>query len=74
MLNQTFNSLIWKEGKYFVAKCLEVEVASQGKTRGEALANLKEALELYFEEEKVGRLPPDLFVQQPQLVTVTVKA
>jgi len=30
---------------------LEVEVASQGKTKKEALENLKEALELFFEEE-----------------------
>lgn len=33
----------------FVAHCLEVDVASQGGTVEEALANLKEALELYFD-------------------------
>jgi predicted RNase H-like HicB family nuclease len=33
-----------------VAQCLEVDVASQGRTEEEALQNLKEALELYFEE------------------------
>lgn len=33
-----------------MARCLEIEVASQGKTTDEALANLKEALELYFED------------------------
>jgi len=32
-----------------VAQCLEVDVASQGETEEEALANLKEALELFFE-------------------------
>ena len=42
---------IWKEGKYYVARSLEVEVASQGKTRKEAVANLQEALELYFEDQ-----------------------
>ena len=46
-----FSALVWKENKWFVAKCLEVEVASQGKTKKEALSNLKEALELYFEDE-----------------------
>ncbi len=50
------NALVWKEGKWFVSKCLEVEVASQGKTKNEALKNLEEALELYFEGEKL--LPP----------------
>ena len=33
-----------------VAQCLEVDVASQGRTEEEALQNLKETLELYFEE------------------------
>jgi predicted RNase H-like HicB family nuclease len=46
-----FTALVWKEGKFYVAKCLEVEVASQGKTKKDALENLKEALELYFENE-----------------------
>jgi predicted RNase H-like HicB family nuclease len=41
---------ITKEEKWYVAKCLEVEVTSQGETVEEALANLKEALELYFED------------------------
>ncbi|OGD69873.1 hypothetical protein A3D09_02380 [Candidatus Collierbacteria bacterium RIFCSPHIGHO2_02_FULL_49_10] len=50
------NGLIWKEGDLFVAKALEVEVASQGKTKKEAVANLEEALELYFEGEKVKPL------------------
>lgn len=39
-----------EEGGY-VARCLDVEVASQGDTIDEALANLREALELYFEDE-----------------------
>jgi predicted RNase H-like HicB family nuclease len=34
-----------------VARCLDVEVASQGRTIDEALANLREALELYFEDQ-----------------------
>ncbi|MEW6276629.1 MAG: type II toxin-antitoxin system HicB family antitoxin [Bacillota bacterium] len=47
-----FTAALTKEGKWYVARCLEVEVASQGETLEEALANLKEALELYFEDEK----------------------
>lgn len=41
---------VTREGNWYVARCLEVEVASQGRTLEEALANLKEALELYFED------------------------
>jgi len=52
-LSSGLHALIWKEGKWFVAKCLEVEVASQGKTKTEAVSNLEEALELYFENERV---------------------
>lgn len=43
--------VVWKEEKWFVARSLEVEVASQGKTEKEAANNLREALELYFEDE-----------------------
>ena len=42
---------ITQDGVWYVAKCLEVEVASQGKTVEEALGNLREALELYFEDD-----------------------
>lgn len=43
-------NIVWKEGKYYVSKCLNVEVSSFGETKEEALANLQEALELYFED------------------------
>jgi len=40
-----------------VAQCLEVDVASQGETEEEALANLREALELHFEPPRSTRPP-----------------
>lgn len=40
-----------------MAQCLELDVASQGQTVDEALANLKEALELCFEPPQATRLP-----------------
>ncbi|GAB5466381.1 MAG: hypothetical protein Kapaf2KO_18170 [Candidatus Kapaibacteriales bacterium] len=46
-----YSDIIWKEGKYFVSRCLNVEVSSFGDSREEALANLKEALELYLEDD-----------------------
>jgi len=44
---------VTREGDWYVARALEVEVASQGQTIDEALANLREALELYFEDQPV---------------------
>lgn len=43
-------NVVWKEGQYFVAKCLNVEVSSFGETKVDALKNLEEALSLYFED------------------------
>lgn len=45
------SALVWKEDKWYVEKCLEVEVASQGRTKKSTLSNLREALELYLEDE-----------------------
>ena len=49
MKTQTFTANITREDKWFVAQCLEVDVSSQGESEDEAINNLKEALELYFE-------------------------
>jgi predicted RNase H-like HicB family nuclease len=43
--------LVQKEENWYVAKCLENNVASQGKTIEEALNNLHEAVSLYYENE-----------------------
>jgi len=42
-----FNVIVQKDDTWYVAKCVDNSVASQGKTIEEALDNLKEALELY---------------------------
>lgn len=49
-MTRTFTALIHKEDHWYVAYCPEVGTVSQGKTLEEALANLKEATELYLEE------------------------
>ena len=49
-MKQVFTAVILPEDDWFVAQCLEVDIASQGETPDEALANLREALELYFED------------------------
>jgi len=41
---------LYREDPDYVAQCLNVDVSSFGSTKEEAIANLKEALELYFED------------------------
>jgi predicted RNase H-like HicB family nuclease len=54
-MKRPFATTVWREGDWYVAQCLEVDVASQGETEDEALANLKEALELHFEPPQATR-------------------
>ncbi|MGH3442839.1 MAG: type II toxin-antitoxin system HicB family antitoxin [Nitriliruptorales bacterium] len=53
---------ITREGDWFVAQCLEVDVASQGATFEEARENLVEALALYFEDG-------DIEIGEPPIIT-----
>jgi len=64
-----FTAAIAHEPPWYVARCLEVEVTSQGETVEVALANLKEALELYFED---GPVPEGL--EPPIIASVEVAA
>jgi predicted RNase H-like HicB family nuclease len=57
---------IWKEDKYFVAQCLNVNVSSFGKTKKEALKNINEALDLYFEDSPVSKINE---FSNPEIVT-----
>ena len=41
------------DGDCFIAQCLEVDVASQGRSIEESHENLVEALTLYFEDDDV---------------------
>lgn len=61
-----FSSTVSREGKWYVAHCLELEIASQGKSVESALENLREAIELYLEDENVKA--PE--VNYPPMVTV----
>jgi predicted RNase H-like HicB family nuclease len=46
----TYTAVVHREEAWYVAECPEVGVVSQGRTLEEAIANLKEATELYLEE------------------------
>jgi predicted RNase H-like HicB family nuclease len=47
-MKRKFTASVWREGKWYVAQCLEVDVASQGRTERQALKNLADAIELHF--------------------------
>ena len=53
-LFRTLSALSWKGSDLYIAKAVEVGVASPGKTKIDALNNLKEALELYFEDNSTS--------------------
>ena len=65
-MKRTFSASVWREEDWFVAQCLEVDVASQGRSEEEALANLREALELHFE--------PPCATAAPQLRKIEIHA
>jgi predicted RNase H-like HicB family nuclease len=64
-----FTAAVAHEGDLYVARCLEVEVTSQGETVEESLANLREALELYFEDSEFPET-----VEPPIIATVELSA
>ena len=72
---RTFNltAVIEREDDGYVALCPEIDVASQGSSVDEARANLREAVELFFETasdaEIAQRLPSEIRVE-PLEVTV----
>lgn len=56
-----YNVIIQKEEEWYVAKCLDNNIASQGKSIEEAMKNLKEALELYMQDEEPVK-PKEIFI------------
>ncbi|OGF21679.1 hypothetical protein A2316_00725 [Candidatus Falkowbacteria bacterium RIFOXYB2_FULL_38_15] len=62
------NTIIEKEGKYFVSRCVELGVVSQGKTIEESQENLKEAVDLYLEDAPVS-LRQELTARHPLITS-----
>ncbi len=63
----SFKNVIWKESGRYVAQSLNVDVSSFGDTKNEAISNLREALELYFEDTDVTNIQT---VLEPEIITV----
>lgn len=70
MYKVTMQSVVWKEEDYYIAQCLEVDVSSFGKTKKEALANLQDALELYYEDMP---FPDKIEVNNPVIAPVKLQ-
>ena len=68
MQKDQLQSIVWKEGKHFVAQSLNVDVSSFGDTKSKALENLREALELYFEDNANSFTP----IENPEIVTTNL--
>ncbi|MBP6965476.1 MAG: type II toxin-antitoxin system HicB family antitoxin [Armatimonadetes bacterium] len=66
------SALITKEDRWYVARCAELNVTSQGESVEEAKANLKEAVELYIESFGTDMLPSAS--QEPFFTTIKVAA
>ena len=64
------NSIVWKEGKYYVAQCINVDVSSFGTSKQDAIKNLDEALELYFEDVKTQEITK---VEHPEIINNSLK-
>jgi predicted RNase H-like HicB family nuclease len=64
------NAAIQFDGKWFVARCLDVPVTSQGETLEAAKANLKEAIELYI--ETWGLDDVEQTIGEPELAKVEI--
>jgi predicted RNase H-like HicB family nuclease len=66
MAANSFKAVVEKEGDGYVSLCPELDVASQGATVEEAMAHLKEAVELFLECADPGevqrRLHTEVFV------------
>ena len=60
-----FKNVVWKEGKFYVAQCLNIEVSSFGESKEEALRNLNEAIELYMEDSSFDNLPE---IESPEII------
>lgn len=64
------NAAIKFDGKWFVARCLDLPVTSQGETLEEAKSHLGEAIELYIETWGADELESS--VGDPELAKVEV--
>ena len=66
-------AVVWQEGDWHVSQCVELGVASQGRTEKAALRNLKQAVLLYLTDDETGKViwPVEL---ERKLLSLTLSA
>lgn len=67
MAKQSLYFIVWEEGKHYVSQCLNVDVSSFGETKDEALRNLNEAVDLYFEDQGDAKAA---MIQNPEIISI----
>jgi len=65
-MTRTLTATIWREDEGYIALCSELDIASQGDSVEEARANLREAVELFFEsahpDEIAQRINTEIYI------------
>jgi len=70
-MHYTFTTTFTKEKRWYVARCVELGVVSQGKTIEEAKKNILEAVELFLEDQPSNTIY--LSKQAPLITTLDVE-
>jgi len=65
-MKHQFTAHVWQEEEWYIAQCVEVDIASQGATEDEALENLRDALALHF-TPPVATVTPHLRVLEVEI-------
>jgi predicted RNase H-like HicB family nuclease len=70
-MHYTFTTTFTKEKRWYVARCVELGVVSQGKTIDEAKKNIRQAVELFLEDQPSNTIY--LSKQAPLITTLDVE-
>lgn len=71
-MERKFSAVVTKGEVAFVALCPELGVASQGNTEKNALESLKEAVELYLEDEDVKEMLKKNHIRKAKICSLAV--
>jgi len=69
MKKTSIKSVVWKEGRHYVAQCLNFDVSSFGSTKLSAIKNLREAIVLFLEDYQPQKFPT---IQSAQIIQTTI--
>lgn len=72
-MSYKFSAIIEREGRWYVALCPELDVASQGRTVEQSLGNLRGAIQLYLQTASKSEIKAAL-TSHPLITTLEVAA